>query len=107
METEIWGFLSGISVEELVDRNVLQRHRTMSYILRKGSVGPLLRLMQHRGVSRLYHECGWFLCDDGTFANNTAGPVTSGNVEDLEQPGRLFWRKNNIINPYFHRVRSS
>lgn len=110
MEAEIWTFLQGISVEELEDRNVLQRHRTMTHLLRRDSVGPLLRLMQHRGVSKLYYRDAngrevWFLYDDGTFHNNTAGPVQSGNVSELEQPGQLFWRKNNLINPYFQRTR--
>ena len=107
MEAEIRTFLRGISIEELEDRNVLQNHRTMTYLLRRDSVGPLLRLMHHRGISKLYHDCGWFLCDDGTFHNNTAGPVKSGNVSELEQPGRLFWRKNEVINPYFHRTDTS
>ena len=112
MEAEIRTFLSGISIEELEDRNVLQRHRTMTHILRRDSVGPLLRLMQHRGVSKLYYHNSkgrevWFLCDDGTFYNGSAGPLTSGNVADLEQPGRLFWHKNHLINPYFHRTNPS
>ena len=107
MEAEVWSFLSEISVEELVDRNVLQRHQTMSHILRKDSVGPLIKLMEYWGIERLYHECGWFLCDDGTFANNTAGPLKSGNVSELEQPGRLIRSKNRIINPYFYRLNPS
>ena len=107
MEAEVWNFLQGISVEELVDRNVLQRHRTMSFLLRRDSVGPLIRLMQHRGISKLYHEDVWFLCDDGAFKNTTSRSLKSGNVADLVQPGHLFVGKNNKINPYFHRVRGS
>ena len=110
MEAEIQTFLSGISVEELEDRNVLQRHRTMTFLLRKASVGPLRRLMEHRGISKLYY-CDrngrevWFLCDDGTFHNTTSPSLKSGNVSHLEQPGHLFTGKNDLINPYFHRVR--
>lgn len=112
MEAEIREFLSGISVEELEDRNILQRHRTVTHLLRRDSVRPLIRLMEYWGVSKLYYEDDngkevWFLCDDGTFYNGTAGPLTSGNVADLEQPGRLFWNKNHLINPHFHRTNPS
>ena len=109
MEAEIRTFLSGISVEELEDRNVLQKHRTLTYLLRRDSVMPLLRLMEQRGINRLYYHDHngrevWFLCDDGTFQNTTSPSLKSGNVADLEQPGNLFRGKNNLINPYFHRI---
>lgn len=112
MGAEIRSFLQGISVEELVDRNVLQKHKTMTYLLRRGSVGPLVRLMEHRGVNKLYYNDDngnevWFLCADGTFHNSTSRSRRSGNVADLEQPGNLFMGKNDVINPYFHRTSPS
>ena len=107
MEAKVWSFLQGISVEELVDRNVLQRHRTLTYLLRRDNVGPLIRLMEDRGMSKLYHEDIWFLCNDGTFMNTTSRSLKSGNVFDLKQPGNLFMGKNNVINPFFHRTNPS
>ena len=112
MDSEIRSFLQGISVEELVDRNVLQKHKTMTYLLRRDSVGPLIKLMEYWGISRLYYKDDngreiWFLCDDGTFYNSTSRSRRSGNVADLVQPGNLFMGKNDVINPYFHRTNPS
>ena len=110
MEEEIRSFLQGISVEELEDRNVLQKHKTMIHLLRRDSVGPLIKLMEFWGINRLYYkdhkgEVSWFLCDDGTFYNSTSGSLKSGYIADLEQPGHLFRGKNHLINPYFFRTK--
>ena len=89
MEAEIRTFLSGISIEELEDRDVLQKHRTMTHLLRRDSVGPLLRLMAHRGVSRLYFTMTTMVEKYGScammepFTIPLRQLVKSGNIAEL------------------------
>ena len=101
MEAQMWSFLLGVGVEELVRRRVLQRHERMGYLLRKGSVGPLLDLMTDRGVEMLVSGNDWSLNVNGEFVNSTSPSLKSGNISQLNQPGHLFDRKNPAINPFF------
>ena len=101
MEAQIWSFLLGVGLEELVRRDVLQTHQTMGHILRRHSVNPLLTLMRERNVDLLENGSGWSLNVNGEFMNSTSPSLKSENVSELDQPGHIFHRKNPFINPFF------
>ena len=103
MEAQIWSFLLGVGLEELVERGVLQPQRTTGPLLQAGSVEPLLALMRERNVELLTGEGAWSLDVNGDFVNRTSPSVKAGNLSELSQPGDLFRRKNRSINPFFNR----
>ena len=103
MEAQIWSFLLGVGLDELVQRGVLEPQRTMGHLLRAGSVEPLLALMRERNVELLQGENMWSLKVNGDFVNRTSPSLKDGNLAQLSQPGNLFTGKNRYLNPFFNR----
>ena len=99
MEQDIRTFLKRFSAAELEKRGILQPHKRDVYLLRAGSVYPLLELMKEHSVTRLVvEERNWFLTSDGEFANPKYS-VKHGQVEEF--PKGIFDYQNKHINPYF------
>ncbi len=96
-------FLRMVGVEELVDRNVLQPHRTMTYILRGESLYPLLRLMRDRDVEILTHGEKWLLNINEDYVNRIkwSPSPNSGRLSQLRHDGHLFWGTNPVMNPFY------
>lgn len=91
-------FLEQFEASELAARGILIGE---SRLLNHKSVPPLRTLMAERGVSRLVSTGGWLLGADGAFRNPRAEGVTSGNVDDLPNPGQVFNYQNTTLNPHF------
>ena len=99
MEKDIRTFLKGFSASDLEKRGILQPHKRDIYLLRAGSVSPLIELMKEHDVTRLVaEERNWFLTSDGEFANPKYS-VKRGRVEEF--PKGAFDGQNKHISPYF------
>ena len=99
MEQDIRTFLKRFSASELETQGILQPHKRDIYLLRAGSVSPLIKLMKEHGVTRLVaEERNWFLTSDGEFANPKYS-VKRGRVEEF--PKGAFDGQNKHISPYF------
>lgn len=101
MKQDIGTFLKRFSASELETRGILQPHKRDIYLLRAGSVSPLIELMKEHDVTRLvFEKRNWFLTSDGEFANPRYR-IKRGRVEELPNPGGVFDGQNKHINPYF------
>ena len=105
MVEDAYEFLNGFPEDDLVDWGVLEHSsgpaRGEQYLLRGKTLGELLVLMAEHRKNRLEHG-DWWLSQDGNF-NNPSAPAgqSGGHFAELSRPGYVFWRQNNLINPYF------
>ena len=100
-ETYIRDFLNQFSVDELTRKGIV---RGNTRLLNRGSVRPLITLMNDQDVARLEApERDWFLTCDGAFQNLLSTEAKSGRIEDLANPGNVFNEQNTSINPHYAR----
>ncbi len=99
MATDIFEFLKRFTSDELAERGIL---RGETFLLNKGSVSPLIKLMKDEKVTLLHAtDRRWYLTANRQFSNPLAGEAKSGNVDDLENPGNLFRLQNVYITPHY------
>lgn len=102
MEVNIYDFLQNIGEDELINREVLNTKRNL---LNNKSVGPLIKLMKEKNISRLeFYERNslkWFLQTDGQFMNAYGGFSRVSNGKSLANHGDIFLKANNVINPFY------
>ena len=99
-EIDARAFLDRFEPSDLAARGILNGE---TRLLNNRSVVPLRDLMTEHGVARLVSAGGWLLSADGTFRNPRADGATSGNVDDLPNPGQVFNYQNTSLNPHFAR----
>lgn len=99
MEVDVRDFLNGIPADDLAEKGIL---RGETRLLNKGSVSPLLKLMDEWQVDRLRaDDRNWYLTSNGEFRNPLSDEAKSGRVGQLDNPGNLFNYQNVFINPHY------
>ena len=100
-EADVRAFLKQFSAEDLAAKGVLNGK---TLLLNNKSVTPLTELMHEHGLSRLVAVArDWSLDVNGAFRNPRSTAATSGNVENLQNPGNVFNEQNTSINPHYAR----
>ena len=111
MEEAIRDFLEQFTVADLSARGVLLPDNAYTFLLKQGSVGPLLQLMREMNVQRLYHAPNgtteWELTAEHTYINRRADSAEfrRGTLENLPNPGIIFDWQNRHINPFCRLTR--
>ena len=98
-EVDASAFLDRFEASELAARGILKRRDTPAQQQERGPPEN-----PHDRARRLPpgDRGGWLLAD-GTFQNPRAEGATSGNVDDLPNPGQVFNLQNTTLNPHFAR----
>lgn len=101
-----------IGLVSLHQKGILWSSRNL---LQGKSVENLLKLMNEKGVEKLYFNNKWWLCQNGDFENKYSSRKNKyqnqeeygtwrTNYQDLDESfyGEVFWDANDFINP-FHK----
>ena len=107
VDADICEFLSReeFTFDSLKQLGVLQYWQADQYLLRAGSVVPLIDLMNEHGITRLVHG-EWYFASNGDYCNPRLSRHNTpkvGNLADLASKGDVFDYQNRYINPYFGR----
>ena len=104
MNEDIREFLNRFTIDDLEARQVLFPFgfSREQYLLRAGSVSPLIELMKEHNISRLeYPSRNWWLDSEYQFNNPRSEENKTGDARRLSNPGSVFNEQNRYINPFF------
>ena len=107
MNEDIREFLNRFTIDDLEAKQVLFPFgfSREQYLLRAGSVSPLIELMKEHNISRLeYPSRNWWLDSEYQFNNPRSEENKTGDARRLSNPGSVFNEQNRYINPFFTRT---
>jgi len=98
-EIDVIEFLSSLDFNELLRKGILVPIGS-NYQLKGTSVKPLIKLMQEKGIEKIYYQASWYLMTNGEFLNRLGG-IRETHISQLRNPGDVFKGTNLIINPFY------